>query len=67
MYIPLLRKINKKLPIKSLDQIALNFERMGQFMNVRNDSKKFIGGFQVVDLIGKGAYGSVYLVQKGDN
>lgn len=36
-------------------------------MNVRNDSKKFIGGFQIVDLIGKGAYGSVYLVQKGDN
>ena len=66
-YIPLLRKINKKLPIKSLDQISQNFEKMGQFLNVRNDAKKFIGGFQVVDLIGKGAFGSVYLVQKGDN
>ena len=54
--------MNKKLPIKSLDNISINFERMGQFMNVRNDSKKFIGGFQIVDLIGKGAFGSVYLV-----
>jgi hypothetical protein len=45
MYIPLLRKMNKKLPIKSLDQISENFERMGQFMNVRHDAKKFIGGF----------------------
>lgn len=66
-YIPLLRKINKKLPIKSLDNIADNFDRMGEFLNVRNDSRKFIGGYQIVDLIGKGAYGSVYLVQRGDN
>jgi hypothetical protein len=62
-----LRKINKKLPIKSLDQIQVNFEKMGNFLAVKNDSKKFIGGFQVIELIGKGAYGSVYLVQKGDN
>ena len=40
---------------------------MGNFLSVKNDSKKFIGGFQVIELIGKGAYGSVYLVQKGDN
>lgn len=40
---------------------------MGKFMNLKNDAKKFIGGFQVIELIGKGAYGSVYLVQKGDN
>ncbi len=29
-------------------------------MNVKNDKKKFIGGFQIIDLIGKGAFGSVY-------
>jgi hypothetical protein len=40
---------------------------MGTFTNMKNDKKKFIGGFQVVDLIGKGAFGSVYMVQKGDN
>ena len=39
---------------------------MGQFMNSNSNKKKFIGGFQVIDLIGKGAYGSVYLVQKGE-
>ena len=63
----MLRKINKKLPIKSPDQISQNFVAMGEFVNIKNDSKKFIGGYQIVDLIGKGAYGSVYLVQKGDN
>ena len=36
-------------------------------MNIGKDSNKFIGGYQIVDLIGKGAYGSVYLVLKGDN
>ena len=40
---------------------------MGQFMNMGDSSKKFIGGFRIVDLIGKGAYGSVYHVQKQDN
>jgi len=59
-----LKKINKKLPIKSLEQIAINFDKMGEFMNIRDSSKKFIGGFRVVDLIGKGAYGSVYQVQR---
>jgi hypothetical protein len=29
-------------------------------MNVKNDKKKFIGGFLIIDLIGKGAFGSVY-------
>jgi len=33
-------------------------------MNVGDSSKKFIGGFRIVELIGKGAYGSVYHVQK---
>lgn len=36
-------------------------------MNVKNDSKKYIQGYKIIDLIGKGAYGSVYMVQKGDN
>ena len=31
------------------------------------NADKFIQGFKVSDLIGKGAYGSVYLVQRGDN
>ena len=31
-----------------------------------NDKNKSIGGFQILELIGKGAYGSVYQVQKGD-
>jgi NIMA (never in mitosis gene a)-related kinase len=61
-YIPLLKKFNKKLPAKSLDQIAQNFDQMGTFVKLGNDSQKFIGGYQVIDLIGKGAFGSVYLV-----
>ena len=36
-------------------------------MNVKDSSKKFIGGFRVVDLIGKGAHGQVYQVQRQDN
>jgi hypothetical protein len=35
---------------------------MGTFVKLGNDSQKFIGGYQVIDLIGKGAFGSVYLV-----
>lgn len=31
-------------------------------MNVKNDSKKYIQGYKIIDLIGKGAYGSVYMV-----
>ena len=30
-------------------------------MNVKNDKKKFIGGFLIIDLIGKGAFGKVTL------
>ena len=39
---------------------------MGQLAQGLSNKKKFIGGFQVIDLLGKGAYGQVYLVQKGD-
>ncbi|CDW74066.1 serine threonine-protein kinase nek10 [Stylonychia lemnae] len=57
-YIPLLKKFNKKLP----DQIARNFEQMGSFVKLGSDSSKYIGGYQ-----GKGAFGSVYQVVKGEN
>jgi hypothetical protein len=32
-----------------------------------NDKSKVIGGYTVLDLAGKGAYGSVYSVKKGEN
>lgn len=34
---------------------------MGSFQKLQKDDK-FISGFKVSDLIGKGAFGSVYLV-----
>ena len=62
-YIPLLRKINKKLPLENLIQIQQNFTQMGNFQKLQDGAtEKFINGFKVMELIGKGAFGSVYLV-----
>lgn len=67
-YIPMLKRLNKKLPEDSLKQIKANFASMGKFQKVAGESgEKFIGGFKVLDIIGKGAYGSVYLVARGEN
>jgi len=68
-YIPLLKKLlSKKTTVESLQQIKKNFETMGNFQKLGAESKdKYINGFKIHDLIGKGAYGSVYLVQRGDN
>ena len=67
-YIPLLKKLNKKTNEEGLRQIRSNFEQMGNFQKIANEGKdKFIGGFKIMDLIGKGAYGSVYLVMRGEN
>jgi len=30
-------------------------------------SEKFVQGFKILELIGKGAFGSVYLAQRGEN
>jgi len=41
---------------------------MGKFQKIAGESgEKFIGGFKVLDIIGKGAYGSVFLVSRGEN
>ena len=41
---------------------------MGKFQKIAGESgEKFIGGFKVLEIIGKGAYGSVYLVNRGEN
>jgi hypothetical protein len=42
---------------------------MGRFIkrSLATSGDKYVNGFKVLDLIGKGAYGSVYLVQKGEN
>ena len=63
-YIPLLKKFNKKLPVEKLVQIRENLECMGKFIKLSAAAAgdKFVNGFKVLDLIGKGAYGSVYLV-----
>ena len=68
-YIPLLKKFNKKLPEEKLMQIRENLEQMGRFIkrSLATSGDKYVNGFKVLDLIGKGAYGSVYLVQKGEN
>ena len=59
----MLKKLNKKTSDENLRQIRTNFEQMGNFQKLAGEGKdKFIGGFKIMDLIGKGAYGSVYLV-----
>ena len=41
---------------------------MGNFQKLAGENKdKYISGFKILDLIGKGAYGSVYLVMRGEN
>ena len=41
---------------------------MGNFTKLAGEQKdKYINGFKIMDLIGKGAYGSVYLVLRGEN
>ena len=68
-YIPLLKKFNKKLSEEKLRQIKENLEQMGKFIkpNALASGDKYVSGFKVLEMIGKGAYGSVYLVQKGEN
>ena len=68
-YIPLLKKLlSKKTSVESLQDIKKNFENMGNFQKIAGENKdKYINGFKILDLIGKGAYGSVYLVQRGEN
>lgn len=57
-YIPLLKQINKNLNIDSLLKIKNNFAKMGTFQKtVLDKGEKYIGGYKVSDLIGKGAYG----------
>jgi hypothetical protein len=67
-YIQCLKKLNK-LPLKSLQEIDANFDEMKTYMRFGsvNDKSKVIGGYTVLDLAGKGAYGSVYSVKKGEN
>lgn len=67
-YIPMLKRLNKKIPEEGLRQIKANFSQMGKFQKIAGESgEKFIGGFKVLEIIGKGAYGSVYLVSRGEN
>lgn len=67
-YIPMLKRLNKKIPEEGLRQIKANFSYMGKFQKIAGESgEKFIGGFKVLEIIGKGAYGSVYLVTRGEN
>lgn len=67
-YIPMLKRLNKKLNEESLKSIKTNFAQMGKFQKIAGDSgNRFIGGFKVLDIIGKGAYGSVYIVNRGEN
>ena len=66
-YIPLLKKFNKKLTFKALENIAENFSQLETYMKVNQSSQKLIGSFQVIDIIGKGAFGSVYEVVKGES
>jgi hypothetical protein len=41
---------------------------MGKFQKIAGESgEKFISGFKVLEIIGKGAYGSVFLVSRGEN
>lgn len=41
---------------------------MGRFQKQASENgNKLIGGFKIVEIIGKGAYGSVYLACRGEN
>jgi NIMA (never in mitosis gene a)-related kinase len=45
-YIPLLKKFNMKLPVKTLEQIKQNFESMNQFYRQNNlREQKVIGEY----------------------
>lgn len=66
-YIPMLKKLNKSMPEDQLKQIKTGFAQMGKFQKTAESGEKFIGGFKVLEIIGKGAYGSVYLVSRGEN
>jgi hypothetical protein len=42
---------------------------MGKYVkhNAASMGDKYVNGFKQLDMIGKGAYGSVFVVQKGEN
>jgi len=71
-YIPILKKLNK-LPEPELKEICNNIEQLKLLqqdedckLGDRTGTKEF-AGYKVIEPIGKGAFGSVYSVQKGDN
>jgi len=42
---------------------------MGKYvkLNQGHSGEKYCNGFKVLDMIGKGAYGQVFVVQRGEN
>jgi hypothetical protein len=42
---------------------------MGKYvkLNEGRNGERYINGFKVLDMIGKGAYGQVFVVQRGEN
>lgn len=64
----MLKRLNKKLSEDQLKEIRANFTQMGRFQKQASEhGNKLIGGFKVIEIIGKGAYGSVFLACRGDN
>jgi len=57
-------KILNNLSKKDLSQLEINIE---DIKDTNAAPLKSVGGYRVIELIGKGAFGSVYEVEKGDN
>ena len=61
----MLKKLNKKTNEEGLRQIRANFEQMGKFQKLAGEGKdKFIGGFKIMDLIGKGKFSSIFMIRE---
>jgi serine/threonine protein kinase len=59
----LIKKINR-LPDSSKATIMLNFEKIRDIASGNIENQKSINGYNIIDIVGKGAFGVVYEVEK---
>jgi NIMA (never in mitosis gene a)-related kinase 10 len=59
----LIKKIHR-LPENSRDAIMANFEKIRDISSGVAENQKIVNGYTIIDIIGKGAFGIVYEVEK---